>query len=916
MKNTAGLLSLLFVSLILNAQPTIALQQYASGFTAPVGIYNCGDERLFVVQRGGQIRIIDGNGSVKSRPFLDITLRVRSSGSEQGLLGLAFHPDYKNNGYFFVNYTAQNNGETRISRFEVSVQDADSAVSVSEVILLTVPQPFSNHNAGDLAFGPDGYLYIPLGDGGSGGDPGNRAQNKINRLGKTLRIDVDTIAGFKIPPDNPFVNDTTTLDEIWHIGLRNPWRFSFDRLTGDMWLGDVGQGEREEVNFQPANSTGGENFGWRCYEGNLTYNTSGCGAMSNYTFPVFDYIHINRPGGLGCSVVGGYVYRGCKYPNMFGYYVFADYCSGRFWTIHRDGTNWVSTPKGQLGTSFNISCFGEDRNGELYAGGLSNGIIYKVIDNSAFETLPFIENTGASEFCPGDSTELMTQSGWNSYQWLLNDTSVLDFGLMIYAKVTGDYSLKVTGNNGCVYTTPKISISHLTPPSPVITAEDTAFCSGKSLRLETGIYFSYEWSDGSSDSSIIVQSPGNYVVTVTDSSGCKGSSAAFLVSENPLPQPEISQNGLLCSGNRVELMTTENFQAYAWSTGESNAVIDVFVSGDYFVTVTDENGCEGASPLFTVNDNQAAQPTISSSTNEFCTGDSVSLTANMGFIAYNWSNGDTGNVITVYSGGNYAVSAIDNTNCSGISDTINLVENNLPQPVIIPGNLLTACEGDTVVLSTTTAYASYNWSNGATTPSLIVTSSDTFQLSVEDTKGCTGISDSVVIIFYNNPAQPVITQSGSVLSANQGYSYRWFLNGNILPNDTLQTLEIPCSVCTDGEGTFSVEITDSNGCKSISEALFILWSSIHETSFGEISIQPNPFTASVLIQYELRMESKMTLRLIDLTGKEITLLVHEKQQPGFHQQIINAENLRLNPGFYFIEIGNGSYKKTFRIVKI
>ncbi|MCB0551885.1 MAG: PQQ-dependent sugar dehydrogenase, partial [Phaeodactylibacter sp.] len=233
---------LLLVSVFLGgaiyAQPSLQLEVFASGFSLPVDIAHAGDGRLFIVEKAGRIRIIDSDGSILPQPFLDIDARVNSLASERGLLGLAFHPDYTDNGYFFVNYT-NNSGDTRISRFSVSAGNANQADPNSERILLEVDQPFNNHNAGDLNFGPDGYLYIGLGDGGSADDPGNRAQNRQNLLGKMLRIDVDNGDPYSIPEDNPFAFDDFTLDEIWAIGLRNPWRFSFDRLTGALWIADV-----------------------------------------------------------------------------------------------------------------------------------------------------------------------------------------------------------------------------------------------------------------------------------------------------------------------------------------------------------------------------------------------------------------------------------------------------------------------------------------------------------------------------------------------------------------------------------------------------------------------------------------------------------------------------------------------------
>lgn len=267
MKNQWFLLSFVaFISCSIKAQPDIAVTVFSNGFSKPVDIANCGDDRLFILeQHTGRIYILDKNGDRLNTPFLQLPGVGQSN--EQGLLGLAFHPDYLNNGYFFINYSLPN-GNSRISRFSVSANDPNIANMASELVLLEVDQPFSNHNGGCLKFGPDGYLYAGFGDGGSGGDPQANGQNLQTLLGKILRLDVDNGSPYAIPASNPYVNNPNALGEIWSFGNRNPWRFSFDRATGDLWIGDVGQNSWEEIDFQPANSGGGENYGWRCYEGN------------------------------------------------------------------------------------------------------------------------------------------------------------------------------------------------------------------------------------------------------------------------------------------------------------------------------------------------------------------------------------------------------------------------------------------------------------------------------------------------------------------------------------------------------------------------------------------------------------------------------------------------------------------------
>jgi glucose/arabinose dehydrogenase len=359
-----------------SAPPPASLQQIASGFSSPVGIENArdGSGRLFIVQQSGQIRIISG-GSVLPTPYLDIAPFI-VSGGEQGFLGLAFDPNYANNGFFYVNYTRQPDGATVIARYQRSSNDPNRADPNSGSTLLTVAQPFANHNGGQLRFGPDGYLYIGLGDGGSGNDPGNRAQDRSTLLGKMLRIDVHNGSPYAIPPSNPFQNDgnPNTLGEIWAYGLRNPWRFSFDRLTGDLFIADVGQNAWEEVDFQAGGTGAGANYGWRVMEANQCTALGGGPACfsASFTPPIVEYGH-----DLGCSVTGGFRYRGSAMPAMAGVFLYGDFCSGRIWAASQYASGaWASTEL--FATGFNISTFGEDESGELYVAAYNTGVIYRM----------------------------------------------------------------------------------------------------------------------------------------------------------------------------------------------------------------------------------------------------------------------------------------------------------------------------------------------------------------------------------------------------------------------------------------------------------------------------------------------------------------------------------------------------------
>lgn len=371
----------------------------ASGLVRPIFVTHApGDlERIFIIEKQGRIRIMRLDGNVLlGTAFLDIDSLVgggTSESDERGLLGLAFDADYANNGYFYVNYT-NNSSDTVVARYTVSA-NPDIADSGSALILLTIDQPQTNHNGGWLGIGPDGYLYVAMGDGGGAGDDdaghtagvGNGQDITSNLLGKILRIDpsgddfpADPNRNYAVPPSNPFVGVTGD-DEIWAFGLRNPWRNSFDRLTGDLWIADVGQSAWEEVNFQPASSEGGENYGWRCWEGNHAYNQTGDCSLLPMTFPIHEYSH-----SLGCSITGGYVYRGCAIAGLEGTYFFGDYCSASIWSFNYDGaviTNFTNrtaelAPGGGLSIN-SLTSFGEDGYGEIYITDQTGGEVFKIV---------------------------------------------------------------------------------------------------------------------------------------------------------------------------------------------------------------------------------------------------------------------------------------------------------------------------------------------------------------------------------------------------------------------------------------------------------------------------------------------------------------------------------------------------------
>ena len=361
------------------SQPLISFDTVVTGLSQPVDIEEVNDSshRLFIVQQSGAVRIWNGT-SLLPTPFLNVASSISyTPDGERGLLSLAFHPNYKNNGYFYIYFT-NTSGDVTIARYSRST--ADAADSSSGVVLMTIPKPFANHNGGNLVFGPDGYLYFGTGDGGGAGDPYNNSQNGASLLGKMIRIDVNNPNPpyYSIPADNPFKSSSTTRPEIIAVGLRNPWRWSFDKETGDMWIADVGQGLWEEVDFVKKDSVLNKNYGWRCFEATHIYDST-CKAQFNNIFPIFEYPHNNAAGGI--SITGGYVYRGNEYSSLQGYYICTDFGSHNGWLIKSDGAGGWNTTM-QTNWPAGMVSFGETAQGALYALTL-DGTLYKVVAGTA-----------------------------------------------------------------------------------------------------------------------------------------------------------------------------------------------------------------------------------------------------------------------------------------------------------------------------------------------------------------------------------------------------------------------------------------------------------------------------------------------------------------------------------------------------
>lgn len=456
----------MLISGILSAQ--VQLVPVTTGLSNLVDIASSGDERIFLVQKNGLILISDSSGTLNPTPFLDIRSRVYSTTLEPGLLSLAFPPDFKQSGVFYVYYNQVNTNDNLISRFRIS-PNPDVADTSSEQIIINVSST-ATHLGGDMAFGKDNFLYIGLGDGGGEGDPSNHAQDSTLFLGKFLRLDVSdlNLAGYHVPPTNPF-HGSAYRDEIWSVGFRNPWRWSFDRLTYDKWIGDVGQGTREEVDFEPYWERGGKNYGWRCYEGTATYNTTDCAASALYTAPAHEYLHTS-----GCSVTGGYIYRGSSYHTLFGKYFYSDWCSPSLRRLIRTGTTFADSSYGNLGLSSGPLCFGEDQWGDILVG--ISTTMYRLIDPSAHH-VAWIWDEDTMHVCAQTAAILQTPAGAGfHYQWFQNGTPFGNDTNVISTNSAADYYVIVQNASGLPQTSSTVHVSFEPVPVVSISGLDTVNC--------------------------------------------------------------------------------------------------------------------------------------------------------------------------------------------------------------------------------------------------------------------------------------------------------------------------------------------------------------------------------------------------------------------------------------------------------
>lgn len=597
MKKWLFSLSLMVSSSLLQSQ-TISLNTFSTGYSSPLDIaFAPGDDRMYVVQQRGIIKYCDTGGNILG-DFINLTSLVSQTGNERGLLGLAFHPDYQNNGYFYVNYTRSSGGATRISRFSRSTVNPNIGDPGSEVVLLEITQPYTNHNGGCIKFGNDGYLYIGMGDGGSAGDPQNRAQNPLVLLGKMLRIDVNQ-APYQIPTSNPYYGQLDTLPEIWALGMRNPWRFSFDKLTHDLWIGDVGQDAVEEVDFQPSTSTGGENYGWRCYEGNVTYNTTGCQTLSYYDAPVAAYTQ----GSTHCSVTGGFVYRGANEGDIYGKYIYIDVCSGRFFETFPNGLGGWTTNQLNAFNSNTIVSFGENHQGDLFAADLGNGTIYSISTTACLPSASVYGQNGRTAICSGDSLLLTTPQGTGfTYQWYFNSNPVVSSNNdSLYATSPGNYYVVVTNGSNCTNTSSVFTVTTSSTPTVTITAPSDA-CSNETNVPLTGLPLGGIFSGtgvGPGEFYPSSVGAGNYdvIYTYTNSEGCTSSDTA-MITVNAVPNPSITNlpSSYCLDDATINLNGSPTGGTFS-GPGVTGSTFDPLSAGvgthQVTYSYTDGNGCSG-----------------------------------------------------------------------------------------------------------------------------------------------------------------------------------------------------------------------------------------------------------------------------------------------------------------------------------
>ena len=827
----------------------VDLELYASGFASPVDIAHAGDDRLFVVERSGRIRILDANGNIMSIPFLDIDDRVHNAGnqSEQGLLGLAFHPNYASNGFFYVHYIA-NDDDSIIARFSRMPTNQNRALPSSEFQIMHISQPFINHNGGTLKFGPDGYLYIGMGDGGSANDPQNLAQNTQSLMGKMLRIDVDSGSPYSIPASNPFVGNPNVLDEIWSIGLRNPWKWSFDRMTGDMWIADVGQAEWEEINLQSAFSTGGENYGWRCFEGSNPFIMNGCNAT--YLPPLVEY---NHQGFTHCSVTGGYVYRGpvAGFAN-FGVYFYIDYCSGRLWGTWLSGNFQINTEIFGDFPGMNISTFGEDVEGNHYAANISSGQIFRMeVNCKANQNCPLsvivTEQQDASCFGVFDGSATVEVQDGNppyDYDWPDGQSTATATGLTAF-----NYVVTVTDNDGN-FGTASVTINQPNEIEINVVEEREITCieNGGAMISVNGDFppFDVQWSTGTSGMQEFgITQAGPYTVMVTDANDCSSTLSIEIEEDTEVPAFTILGNKTLNCLDTCTILNPDFGGAAANVSWEwpglfssNEPTVPICEEGDYEIIVTNlDNGCTLSNSV-SISEDKAAPQIIN--VNGIAMLDCAQIqssllveTANASD-QFTWMDAQmnvvsTSALLQVSAPGIYNLT-IQGANFCSTSSNYEITQNTeVPLAEAGPDKLLT-CNTPTTNIGSAASSSGliYQWTTldgslvGATDqPEVEVNAAGTYVLTVTNTDTQCSSSDEVIV--EENFIEPIASISQDIDFIGCGaevmtlaalddvdYLFEWQDgSGNVLGNDQEQLVS--------EAGAYTLIVTDGlNGCSSSS----------------------------------------------------------------------------------------------------
>lgn len=598
MKQFLYTLSLLAFVLGWNPQPAEA-QYYLEDrwpnlkFNFPVAMYPAPDnsKRIFVIEQNGRIKVFKDSGTVAAadtQTFINIRSRIPNIGvgSETGLLGMAFHPQFASNGYVFLNYTRSPNLTTVVSRFKVSASNPNQLDVNSEKIILTVPQPFSNHNAGEMIFGADGYLYITMGDGGSGGDPGNRAQNRAEFLGKILRIDVNVPEGnpapYLIPADNPFAGNTNGWkEEIGTWGMRNPWKISKDPAGSTIWIADVGQNAFEEVDTFRL----GANYGWKVTEGNNAYSACGSCDTSNYEKPIFAY---NRS--LGNSITGGYVYRGSELFDLKGSYIYGDYGSRNMWYLKKNAAGQYVN-NNLIGAGGSLSSFGLDHENEIYVLRYASNT-GKLMKLRCGPATPSITAASPLAVCQGDSVVLLAPTaGLAGFRWSTGDTSN-----RLVLKQPGQYSVQLQTRNafGC-WSYKSAAVQVTVRPKPVVNlAIPAGFCQDDSASISLPASQTWTWTQGPVSGNLQIGQTGSFWIRTTDAQGCKSDTLYFGLQQYPNPATPVIQStgGNVLSTNRVAGATYEWFRNGSLVNSGADTSLEVSLPGAYQVRVISALGCK------------------------------------------------------------------------------------------------------------------------------------------------------------------------------------------------------------------------------------------------------------------------------------------------------------------------------------